>query len=421
MKHPLRSAGRLLPLAVKERMNQLVGRELFDLRFYLQFQPQSIALAAGPIQGIEYATVAPARKRVALITPHLGPGGAEKVLLDIAGACDRSEYEIILVATQSEDDRWISRWREKVDHIYDLARIVLPEQMPAAIYSLAKNWAMDLVLVQNTLAAYTVVRALKKARPETHIVDLIHAVDEHWDIVKATRAAGPYFDERIAVSEAARERLLETGISEDKVRLIRSGIDLKRFTPAAVRSEQPHRILFAGRLDPVKQPLLLVDIATELRQRDTANFEIVVAGDGPESSRLRERVQRAGLEGIFKFLGNVSDMAPVFQSADVLVVTSRTEGIPLAALEAMACARPVVALNAGAVGEVVDETTGVLISNSKNPAADLAEAISELLADPGCRETLGRQGRARIESDYDAQRAAAAYRDLFTYLRRWRT
>jgi glycosyltransferase involved in cell wall biosynthesis len=106
-------------------------------------------------------------------------------------------------------------------------------------------------------------------------------------------------------------------------------------------------------------------------------------------------------------------MAPVFQSADLLVIISKTEGIPLVALEAMASARPVVALNAGAVGEVVDETTGVLVSNATNEAAEMAQAIAKLLADPVRREQLGAQGRRRVESEYDARRAAAAYRELF--------
>jgi len=68
---------------------------------------------------------------------------------------------------------------------------------------------------------------------------------------------------------------------------------------------------------------------------------MVVAGAGPELDALRTRVERRGLREIFVFLGYVPDTAQVLADSDLLLITSKNEGVPLVALEAMACARPV--------------------------------------------------------------------------------
>jgi glycosyltransferase involved in cell wall biosynthesis len=412
-KHPLRSAGRLIPLRAKEGINQLARRNIVELSFYLRFQPRSILLNGAPLRPLEYIPAAANRRRVALLTPHLGPGGAETVLLEIAGACDRAQFEVFLIATHSQDDRWIARWRQHTDHIYDLARIVPPERTQAAIYALATNWRFDFILIQNSLLAYSIIPQLKTALPGAQIMDLVHAVDPRWDFVSTTQKAAPYLDVRIGISEASRARLLEAGVATQKVRLIRNGIQLDRFTPAPVRQAGAPHILFAGRLDPVKRPLMLVEIAANLRRNGWKEFRFTVAGEGIESRRLRAKVRRAGLEDAFVFLGEVSDMPQLFAEADMLVITSRNEGIPLVALEAMASARPVVAADAGAIGEVVDSATGVLIQKSAREVEQFADAIRDLMGRPDLRERLGQEGRRRVEADYDRHRAMEAYRELF--------
>jgi len=82
--HPRRSLARLIPLRVKEGIHKFAGRPVFDLSFYLQFQPNSVLLSDAVIEPLVYYPKAAGRKRIALVTPHLGPGGAEAVLYDIA-------------------------------------------------------------------------------------------------------------------------------------------------------------------------------------------------------------------------------------------------------------------------------------------------------------------------------------------------
>jgi hypothetical protein len=166
LRTPLRSASRLIPLRFKERINKAIGRPVFDLSFYLQFQPGSLLTGNSVIEPLRYFPYSSdGRLRVALITPHLGPGGAENVLLDVAATLSLERFEVLLLATQSRDDRWSSRWRNHAEHVYDLAQLVPPERMSAAVSSIVSNWRCDAVLVQNSLYGYAALPDIKRHSP----------------------------------------------------------------------------------------------------------------------------------------------------------------------------------------------------------------------------------------------------------------
>jgi len=419
VQHPLRSALRLIPLRVKERINRAAGRPFFDLSFYLQFQPSSVVLGNRLIEPLRYFPHASGdRSRLALVVPHLGPGGAESVLLDIVAALCRKRFEVLLLATQSRDDRWLAKWNVQVDHIYDLARVVPPARMTAAICSVVANWGCDAVLVQNSLYGYAALPAIKRLAPETKSLDIIHALDEAWDQVSTIFEVAKDLDLRVAVSDAVRDRLLKAGIPAQKVRVVRGGVDLDRFRPAPAHFDREMKqILFAGRLDPVKRPLLLVDIATRLLAlRTRRDFRFLIAGDGPEMRSFRKRVSREGLQSLFEFHGHVDHLPPLFSASDVVILPSRAEGIPLVVLEALACSRPVVASNVGAIGEVLTPDCGVLIDVGRSEAAAFAGALDTLLNQPELREKMGAAGRKKIEAEYDVRLTRKIYSRLLLNL-----
>jgi len=429
-RHPLRSAGRLIPLRLKERVNRaairISGRRVFDLSFYLRFQPAAVD-AEGLIAAALVYIPEPrsSRRRIGLVTPHLGPGGAESVLLEIAGALDPERYELFLIATQSTDDSWRGQWERRTGHIYDLRKLVHAEKLTPAIYSICVNWELDALLLQNSLYAYSVLPQIKKKLPPIRTIDVIHSVDADWNQVAATRGIDAALDVRVAISERVRQELIAQGIDESKIRLIWNGVDLERFDVAhfchqdASAPDGPHRILFAGRLEAVKRPLLLAEIALGLRhRRERDDFRFVVAGDGPEAAGLRRRVHSHGLDGLFEFRGNVADIAPELAACEMIVLPSKAEGIPLIVLEAFAASRPVVASAVGAVPEVVTAETGILVppgadDNGKEEIEKFVAALDLLMGDPGLRRSLGTNGRRLVELRFDRRRAAEAYRALF--------
>jgi glycosyltransferase involved in cell wall biosynthesis len=360
-------------------------------------------------------------RRVALVTPHLGPGGAERVLMDIAAALGRSEFEILLIAVDSRDDLWVDRWREVADHVYDLATLVIPEKLPTALYSVIANWKPDTVLIQNSLIAYAVAPHLRRQLPDVRLLDLVHSVDTGWNILTATRQVAKDLDLRVAVSETVRRLLIESGEPAGRTLVARSGIDLGRFAAITpLRDARPFRILFAGRLDPVKRPTMLAQIAGELRRRrPSADFRFAVAGEGPERPALSARVKRGGLAELFEFHGHVPDIAPLLADCDLLVLPSRAEGVPLVILEAFAASRPVIASSVGAVPEIVSEHTGILVPLAAGEVEAFAGGIDGLLNDPERRRAMGENGRRMVATDYTVEAARRKYRSLFEPIARF--
>jgi glycosyltransferase involved in cell wall biosynthesis len=216
-----------------------------------------------------------------------------------------------------------------------------------------------------------------------------------------------------AVSDEVRQRLLKAGVSKEKIRMVRNGIDLHPFdgaialhgADAAARSEL--MVGLVGRLAWEKGVDLFLEAAAEvLVEAPETRFKVV--GEGPDREKLERLIDRLNIRESVNLLGRREDMASMYASLDVMVSSSRQEGLPMAILEGMASG---LALVATAVGEVptviVDGRTGMLVS--KPDAGLLAAGILELLHNPEKRRRLGAAARQLIEEEYSATRMTADY------------
>jgi len=156
----------------------------------------------------------------------------------------------------------------------------------------------------------------------------------------------------VAVSDEVRRRLLKAGVREQRIRMVRNGIDLRQFAAAepSLRAEfgAAPIVGLVGRLAWEKGVDLFLRAAAKLLpQFPQARF--VVAGEGPDREKLQQLIADLAIGESVAMLGRRDDMAGVYASLDVMVSASRQEGLPIAVLEAMASARAVVAT---AVGDV---------------------------------------------------------------------
>lgn len=201
-----------------------------------------------------------------------------------------------------------------------------------------------------------------------------------------------------------------------RIRVIANGIDTERFRDRGeglmVRESlgiPPGAPVVGtvGRLSEVKrQDLLIRAFRQVLAGRPDAHLLLV--GDGPWMDRLRELAAGLGLADRVHFAGYQGRPAPYLQAMDVFALSSQSEGMPLAILEAWAAGVPVVATRVGGLPELIDEDrTGVLVDFDDEAA--LAGALGGLIADPTAARRLGEAGRERVVSRFSLRTMADEY------------
>jgi glycosyltransferase involved in cell wall biosynthesis len=163
-------------------------------------------------------------------------------------------------------------------------------------------------------------------------------------------------------------------------------------------------LVAVARLVPQKGLDVAID-ALALVREEHPDARLVVLGEGPLREELAERARTRGIEDAVSLPGRVGDVAWWLRRADVIVHPARWEGFGLALLEAMLCARPIVASRVSSIPEiVVDGVTGLLVA--PDDAATLASAVTALLADPARARSFGEAGHARALAEFSVARMA---------------
>jgi glycosyltransferase involved in cell wall biosynthesis len=221
----------------------------------------------------------------------------------------------------------------------------------------------------------------------------------------------------VAVSRAVRSHWCRPlGLPVESVRVVPNGVDTKRFRPSlnAGRSNGAVTLGIASRLQPNKGLEDLLD-ALAILARDNLRPILVIAGDGKLRGALEYKIERLGLHQQVKFLGFVHDLERFYQSIDVGVLASLTEGLPLFVLEAMSCGIPVVATDVGGTKEALRDGIDGFVVPAHEPYA-LAAALRKLLQDPRIRQQMGMNGRHRIEADFSRtiffERVSGLYQEV---------
>jgi glycosyltransferase involved in cell wall biosynthesis len=234
-------------------------------------------------------------------------------------------------------------------------------------------------------------------------------------------------DRVVGVGEAVRQALIRNeGLPARRVGVIYNGIDLTPFDNgapprAAVRrdmgvGEKDLVILQVARLDYLKDHCTAIRTLEQvIRQRPEAR--LVLVGEGPELGKIQQEVAQRNLAASVRLLGLRKDIARLLSAADVFLLTSISEGIPLAVIEALAAGLPVVSTNVGGIGEVVEDGRSALLAPSGDHVA-LAERVLRLVGDPVLSQQLAKQGRARAEEMFSEKQMHEQYVRLYNEMLR---
>jgi glycosyltransferase involved in cell wall biosynthesis len=228
----------------------------------------------------------------------------------------------------------------------------------------------------------------------------------------------------IAVSESVALSLRESGIDPHRIEVIEGGVDLSRLPSPAARATMrelgipdgaPLAVMVAA-LVPQKDPVTFVRAIQRARQA-VPNLHALIVGDGTLSGDVREEVARTGLTGAVTLAGWRDDADALLAHADIAVLSSRHEGLPVVLMMALALAKPIAATAAGGIPEMLRGCScGTVVSIGDADA--LGNAIAGIVRDPALARRMGEASRVRATNyaiDRVAERTAAVYRKVIAH------
>jgi glycosyltransferase involved in cell wall biosynthesis len=390
---------------------------------------------AGPVEALKQKTAN--RVRVLFLSRSSSDGGAERHSLEIIKRLDYGLVKLTILCFEKDyfTKRLSERARESVrvvfadspaphslnklyPHWLELKRyrpdvIVIVNGGPDAF-----SWHTYLAAKMTTAKRVVSIEHLVAADPPGHpkgntsILKRLMGWRARYMYIWKRRLKGILADKTICVSQAVSDHLVTFyHYPKGKVVTIRNGVDLKSFGKAEDKSsllgkccmtgEREVLIVCVARLTRQKRIDLLLDALSAIRN-GAVPWRCLVLGGGPLEMVLREKSAGLSLDNRVFFLGQVEDPRPHLQAADLFVLTSEKEGLPLALLEAMACGLPCIVTDVGGNREVITNgENGFLI-----PFGDhrhFAHQLEELIADPVQRRVVGEKANETVRKLHDLE------------------
>ena len=355
-----------------------------------------------------------------LMTEPFGIGGVQSDILTLSEDLTRKGHEVFVATTPGV---LLEELRQKGAHYLELD---FSFNGPAGLWRVSRGLrrtirehGIELVApqsVRSTIAAYAALRLIPFTYKITStgkrvpIVTTIHNIHNPVHFRYAGHILQRCTDYVIFESHYERDRLLASGLHPDKSTVIHSGIDTAKFVPqpldralAATYGLDPdrHRIFgIVARLSEEKGHDLLLRAFAEVH-REAPDTRLLIIGDGPLLEPVRKQAHELDLDAAVVFTGMQRNIPQHLALLDVFVLSSTRESFPLAAREAMAAGKAVIAPRIGGCPEVVDDrVTGLLFEVRNVP--ELRDRMRQILVD-GQHKTMGRAARERVERLFSRQ------------------
>ena len=384
------------------------------------------------------ATTAPELEgpiKVLFLIDSLGPGGAERLMVDLLPALREFDVDSEVVAIQERHGNPVADELRAVGVPVSTIGIKRLRERGALARVTAAIERSSPDVIHTQLEFADILGSIAARRLGIPSISTIHTLDRppRWTKEAARSRLMAWTlrrrsDRVIAVSRSARDHVLrKAGLPKRHTAAIHNGINLAPFL--AVGTEERCRTrseLGIGADDPVittvavlRQPKGITDflVALPTLLQSYPKLTYLIVGDGPDRSRLDRFVADLGVGQSVHFAGRRSDIPHMLAATDLFVLPSLTEALPTVLIEAMAVGLPVVATQVGGVPEIVDSgVTGLLVPPS-SPTA-LAEAADRLLNSPRQCRAMGLAGRRkaldRFSIERQADRLTAEYRILLS-------
>ncbi|MBY6276604.1 glycosyltransferase family 4 protein [Symbiobacterium thermophilum] len=346
-------------------------------------------------------------------------GGAQAHVRDVSQALRRLGHDVeVITGPEGLLTEQLRRQGIPVHHVSRLSREINPIRDFAAVYGLWRLFRSkqpDLVWAHSSKAGWVSRVAARAAGVPclftAHGWAFTEGVSPSRAAVYALaeRLVGPLATRIITVSDYDRRLALRRKVAPDeRLVVIHNGVP---DVPVWLRSEperHPPRIVMVARFAEPKDHVLLLQ---SLRNLEALPWELELVGSGPLLSHVREVARQLRLDGRVTFSGDRDDVAQRLANAQLFVLTSRWEGLPLSVLEAMRAGLPTVVSDVGGCSEAVQHgVTGYLVPRGDLPS--LQKSLHTLITRPELRKRFGLAGRKKYEDQFTLDRMMARIEGL---------
>jgi glycosyltransferase involved in cell wall biosynthesis len=363
-----------------------------------------------------------AKKRILFLVPSLIPGGAQRVFSTLLRHLDRNRFEIHLALLEAKGaylgdvpgdvvvhDLRVGRMRYALPSIVKVAWKV----RPATIFSTLAYLNLTLLMAKPLLPAKTSIVVRESTTPSIFLKEETrHPHLWEWSYRHFYRKA----DAVVCLSDSMVNELADR-YAVPRARLVRiyNPVDAASLKQLAGAGANPFhgtglKLVTAGRLSREKGTDVLLD-AMPTVLRNFPETQLIILGDGPLEAELKEQARKLGIESAVQFAGFQQNPWPYLKHADFLVMPSRYEGLPNAALEALALGTPVIATDCpGAIREIQAGDDRVVLAAAEDPRA-LADAIISEARSRGANFT--QNDCSQRLTQFDLQQVVGEYSRLF--------
>jgi glycosyltransferase involved in cell wall biosynthesis len=357
-------------------------------------------------------------KSVHIDTARTWRGGQNQVLLTVTGLEERGHPAVLVAHEGGELKR---RAREGLRFIGFEPRSEFDVHAAWQLARIFTDVQPDVVHAHDPMGVALTAMALQMkprlVRPP--LVVAARRVDFHLKQHAFSKWKYRQVDVFIAASRVIAGMLVQDGVPADRITVVHDGVNISLVDKQPVVDARaafwlPHGAPIVGNVAALVahkgQRHLIAAAARVVRELPDARFLIV--GEGELRGPLERQIRDLGLDRHVLLTGFRSDALGLIKSFDLFVMSSVTEGLGSAMLEAMACRKVVVGTRAGGIPEaIVDGETGVLVA--PHDEAALADAIVALLRDPGRAGALGAAGRRRVEQEFSVDRMVDGTLDAY--------
>ncbi|MGE7693582.1 glycosyltransferase [Lysinibacillus sp. NPDC094177] len=356
------------------------------------------------------------RKRVLIVVPTLGIGGGEKLAIDIVLNLDVQKYEVLLLSLfpkmGTEFESIIKKNNINIQFLNK--KLGFDPKVILAFANVVRKYKPHTIHTHLNVVPYVLpATILYGIKNRFHTVHSVASMESTGFLKKIMKITYRFFSfTPVAICDVVKTTICEEyDLPDEKVPCIYNGVNTEIYKKLE-RKQNTNYINFitTGRMQHVKNHNLMINAFSDVAKKYD-NVMLTILGDGELRLDIEKQIKELGLEEKVILKGVVSNVAEELNKADVYIMTSNYEGLPLSVLEAMASGLPIVTTKAGGVIDIVKQNQNGLLVDVGN-REQLTKEMSKLVEDVMLRQRFG-EVSFNMSKQYDIQKCVEKYESLY--------